>query len=145
MNYAAGARTPLATVYASIFLVLILLLVAPLASYLPTAAMAGILFLVAWGLIDFHHIYCHHPYQPSETVTLFVTLVGTLIDLEKGIFFGILLSLSFICTVFRVRRIEPSVPAKEEGAYHFVDAHGHHGMSTIPYGPHQRFDLLRCR
>src|SRR3990167_1810520 len=56
VNYEAGAQTPLATVYASVFLVLILLLVAPLASYLPTAAMAGILFLVAWGLIDFHHI-----------------------------------------------------------------------------------------
>src|SRR5512139_773028 len=56
VNYAAGARTPLAAVFASLFLVVILLMVAPLAAYLPNAAMAGILFLVAWGLIDFHHI-----------------------------------------------------------------------------------------
>src|SRR5512135_1762975 len=126
VNYAAGARTPLATVYASIFLVLVLLLVAPLASYLPTAAMAGILFLVAWGLIDFHHISSISRTSRSETVVLWVTLVGTLIDLEKGIFFGILLSLAIY--LFRVSRpsIVPVVPAKEEGAYHFVSAYDHH-------------------
>lgn len=126
VNYASGAQTPLATVYASIFLVLILLLVAPLASYLPNAAMAGILFLVAWGLIDFHHIATIGKTSRAETVVLWVTLIGTLVDLEKGIFFGILLSLSLY--LYRVSRpaIDPVVPAKEEGAYHFVDAHGHH-------------------
>lgn len=125
VNYAAGAQTPLATVYASIFLLLILLLVAPLASYLPTAAMAGILFLVAWGLIDFHHIFSIVRTSRAETVTLFVTLFGTLVDLEKGIFFGILLSLALY--LYRVSRptLEPSVPAPQEGAYHFIDAKGH--------------------
>ncbi|MDP1593462.1 MAG: SulP family inorganic anion transporter [Gallionella sp.] len=125
VNYEAGAQTPLATVYASVFLVLILLLVAPLASYLPNAAMAGILFLVAWGLIDFHHIFSIIRTSRAETVTLFVTLIGTTIDLEKGIFFGILLSL--VLYLYRVSRpsIDPSVPAPEEGSYHFIDAHGH--------------------
>ena len=126
VNYASGARTPLATVFASIFLLLILLLVAPLASYLPTAAMAGILFLVAWGLIDFHHIASIGKTSRAETVVLWVTLLGTLVDLEKGIFFGILLSLTLY--LYRVSRpaIIPVVPAKEEGSYHFIDAPGHH-------------------
>jgi SulP family sulfate permease len=125
VNYAAGAKTPMATVYASLFLVLVLLLVAPLASYLPTAAMGGILFLVAWGLIDFHHIASIGKTSRSETVILWVTLLGTLVDLEKGIFFGILLSL--VIYLFRVSRpgIVPVVPAKEEGAYHFVGAEDH--------------------
>ena len=125
VNYAAGAQTPLATVYASVFLVMILILVAPLASYLPTAAMAGILFLVAWGLIDFHHISSIIKTSRAETVVLWVTLVGTLVDLEKGIFFGILLSLAIY--LYRVSRpfIIPVVPSKEEGAYHFVSAYGH--------------------
>ena len=125
VNYAAGARTPLATVFASVFLLLILFMVAPLASYLPTAAMAGILFLVAWGLIDFHHIASIGKSSRGETVILWVTLIGTLIDLEKGIFFGILLSLSIY--LYRVSRpgIVSVVPAKEEGAYHFVGAEDH--------------------
>ncbi|MEI7842196.1 MAG: SulP family inorganic anion transporter [Gallionellaceae bacterium] len=122
VNYAAGARTPLATVYASIFLVLILLLVAPLASYLPTAAMAGILFLVAWGLIDFHHIGELTKTNRAEAVVLWVTLLGTLVNLEEGIFFGILLSLSLY--LYRVSRpnVERVVPEAAEGAYHFVSA-----------------------
>ncbi|GAB1231986.1 SulP family inorganic anion transporter [Ferrigenium sp. UT5] len=125
VNYAAGAKTPLATVYASIFLMLVLLLVAPLASYLPTAAMAGILFLVAWGLIDFHHISSISKTSRSETVVLWVTLLGTLVDLEKGIFFGILLSLAiYLLRVSRPNMVQV-VPAKDEGAYHFVEAGDH--------------------
>ncbi|MBS4096693.1 MAG: SulP family inorganic anion transporter [Sulfuricella sp.] len=125
VNYASGAQTPLATVFASVFLVVIVLLVAPLASYLPTAAMAGILFLVAWGLIDFHHIGSIMKTSRAESVVLWVTLIGTLINLEKGIFVGILLSL--VLYLYRVSRpaMEPVVPAPEEGAYHFVDARGH--------------------
>ena len=52
INYEAGAKTPLAAVFAALLLMLILLLVAPLARFLPIPAMAGILFLIAWGLID---------------------------------------------------------------------------------------------
>jgi len=125
VNYAAGAQTPLATVFASVFLLLVLLLVAPLASYLPTAAMAGVLFLVAWGLIDLDHIISIGRTSRAETVILWTTLIGTLVDLEKGIFFGIVLSLCLY--LYRVSRpsIVASVPASEAGAYHFIDAAGH--------------------
>ena len=131
VNYSSGAITPLATVYASIFLVLILLLVGPLASYLPTASMAGILFLVAWGLIDFQHIAHISKNNLSEAVILWVTMLGTLIDLEKGIFFGITLSL--VIYLYRVSKpnILPVVPAKEEGAYHFVSATAHNECPQI--------------
>ena len=125
VNYAAGAMTPLATVFAAIALALIVLLVAPLAAFLPTAAMAGILFLVAWGLIDFHHISSIWRTSRSETLILWITLIGTLINLEKGIFVGILVSL--ILYLYRVSRpsVEPVVPAGVAGAYHFEEAKGH--------------------
>ena len=125
VNFEAGAQTPLATVFASIFLLIILLLVAPLASYLPTAAMAGVLLLVAWGLIDFDHISSISKVSRAEAVILWVTMLGTLVDLEKGIFFGILLSLALY--LYRVSKpsVVPYVPASEEGAYHFVNALGH--------------------
>jgi SulP family sulfate permease len=56
VNFNAGAKTPLAAVFAALSLLLILLLVAPLTSYLPIASMAGILLLVAYNLIDVHHM-----------------------------------------------------------------------------------------
>lgn len=94
LNYAAGAKTPLASVYSAIFLAVILLLVAPLAAYLPNAGMAAILFLVAWGLIDFHHIKSIIQTSRAETVVLFTTLLSTLfVELEFAIYVGVMLSL----------------------------------------------------
>lgn len=124
VNYEAGARTPLATVFASGFLIVILLVVAPLAAYLPNAAMAGILFLVAWGLIDFHHIKAIWSTSKPETAILWVTLIGTLINLEEGIMAGVLLSL--IMYLYRTSRPElsPVVPVGEPGALRFEDARG---------------------
>lgn len=125
VNYASGARTPLAAVFASLCLLLVLLLVAPLAAYLPNAAMAGILFLVAWNLIDFHHMASIAKASRSENVVLWVTLIGTLINLEKGIFFGILLSLMFY--LYRTSRpqVQAVVPDPEPGSYHYIDAAEH--------------------
>ncbi len=124
VNFEAGAKTPLASVFASVALVLILLVVAPLAAYLPNAAMAGILFLVAWGLIDFHHIAHIWHTSKAESAILAVTLVGTLVNLEVGIFLGVFLSL--LMFLYRTSKPEmiPVVPAPEEGAYHFVRAKG---------------------
>jgi SulP family sulfate permease len=124
VNYAAGARTPLAAVFASVFLLIILLLVAPLAAYLPDAAMAGILFLVAWSLIDFHHISLLPKVSRQETVVLWVTLIGTLVDLEKGIFFGIALSLVFY--LYRTSRptLEAVLPDPDPNNYHYVPLDG---------------------
>jgi SulP family sulfate permease len=124
VNYEAGARTPLASVFASAFLVVVLLVVAPLAAFLPNAAMAGILFLVAWGLIDFHHIHSIWHTSKSETVILAVTLLGTLFNLEMGIFLGVFLSLVMFLYRSSKPEIVPVVPAPEEGAYHFVRARG---------------------
>ena len=124
VNYEAGARTPLATVFASVFLVLILLAVAPLAAYLPHAAMAGILFLVAWGLIDFHHIGSIWKTSRQESAILWVTILGTLIDLEAGIIAGVLVSLVLYLNRTSRPGIEPLVPVDDAGGYHFVDARG---------------------
>ena len=124
VNYEAGARTPLASVFATAFLILILLLVAPLAAYLPDATMAGILFLVAWGLIDLEHISHIWHTSKAESLILIATLVGTLFNLEAGIFVGVFLSLVFYLYRSSKPEIVPLVPAPEAGAYHFIRAKG---------------------
>ena len=94
VNFEAGARTPLAAVLAGAFLMGIVPLVAPLAAYLPKAAMAGLLFLVAWGLIDFKEIRHILHASGRETAVLSVTFFfALLLELELAIFAGVLLSL----------------------------------------------------
>lgn len=94
LNYEAGAKTPLAAVFSAGFLIVVLLAVAPLAAYLPIASMAAILFLVAWGLIDFHHIAMIIRTSRPEASVLIATLIATLVlHLEFAILIGMLISL----------------------------------------------------
>lgn len=94
LNYVAGAQTPLAAVFSAGFLLLIMLFLAPLAQYLPTAAMAGILFVVAWGLIDTTQIVETWRASRSEFGVLMATFLATLtLQLEFAIYVGVGLSL----------------------------------------------------
>ena len=93
-NYEAGARTPLACVFSAILLLVILLLVRPLAGYLPVASMAAVLFIVAWGLIDIAAMRRVWRTSRADALTLAVTFIATLtIRLEVAILVGVLVSL----------------------------------------------------
>jgi sulfate permease, SulP family len=105
-NYEAGARTPLAAVFSAGFLVVIVLAVAPLAAYIPIASMAAILFLVAWGLFDFHHIATILRASRGESAVLAVTFAATLLlQLEIAVLLGVALSLA----VYLARTSRPAV------------------------------------
>jgi sulfate permease, SulP family len=94
LNYHAGAMTPLSAVFSAVFLAMILLLVAPLTAYLPIPAMGGIILLVAYNLIDFHHIRSIIKTSKEETAVMLTTFTATLLlDLEFAIYVGVLLSL----------------------------------------------------
>lgn len=118
LNYEAGAKTPLASVFAALALILILLIVAPLARYLPIPAMAGILFLIAWALIDFKAIRNIVRTSRSETAVLAVTLVATLTaELEFAIYIGVLLSLMLYLKRTSRPRIVDVKPDPTEHSY----------------------------
>lgn len=96
INYQAGAKTPLSAVFAAVSLALILLFVAPLTAYLPIAAMGGIILLVAYNLIDFHHTKQIAKASKQELIVLLATFLSTLfLHLEYAIYIGVILSLVF--------------------------------------------------
>ena len=96
----------MAAVFAGGLLMVIVVLVAPYAAYLPNAAMAGILMLVAWGLIDFHHIAQILRASKSETAILATTFFATMfLELEFAIFLGVMLSLG----LYLKRTSQPAV------------------------------------
>jgi SulP family sulfate permease len=118
LNYEAGAKTPLAAIMAGVLLMGIVLLVAPLAAYLPNAAMAGVLFLVAWGLIDVHHIKKILKASRTEATVMSVTFLSALfLDLEFAILLGVGLSLmAYLIRTsrphLRERVPDPSLPKR---------------------------------
>ncbi|MDP6727933.1 MAG: SulP family inorganic anion transporter [Gammaproteobacteria bacterium] len=94
VNYEAGARTPLSAILAALLLMLIVFLVAPLIAYLPFAAMASVILVVSYNLIDFKHIKKTFSYSRSESVIFTATFLATLLlELEFAIYLGVLLSL----------------------------------------------------
>ena len=96
VNHQAGAQTPIAAIVAAILLMLVVVFVAPLTAYLPIPAMGGIILLVGYNLVDFHHIKEIIKSSRVETIVLGVTFFGTLfLHLEFAIYLGILFSLIF--------------------------------------------------
>ncbi|MCK5902112.1 MAG: SulP family inorganic anion transporter [Cocleimonas sp.] len=107
VNYEAGARTPLSAILSAVFLACIVLLIAPLTAYLPIAAMGGVILLVAYNLIDFHHIKQTLSFSKSESAILLTTFLATLfLELEFAIYFGVLLSL----ILFLAKTSTPNIP-----------------------------------
>ena len=93
-NYDAGARTPLAAVFAAVILLLIVLLGPGLTAYLPMPTMAAVVLLIAWNLIDFGRLRQIVSVSREETFILIVTFLSTLLlDLDFAIYAGVLLSL----------------------------------------------------
>ncbi|MBI3777801.1 MAG: SulP family inorganic anion transporter [Gammaproteobacteria bacterium] len=106
INYTAGAVTPMAAIFAAVSLALIVLIVAPLAAHLPIAAMAGILLIVAYRLIDFHHISNILRTSKRETAVLLTTFLATLfVELEFAIYVGVMLSL----VIYLMRTSRPGI------------------------------------
>ena len=107
INYDAGAKTPISAIFAAILLMVIVLLIAPLTAYLPIAAMGGIILLVAYNLVDFHHIRQTLTFSKTESSILLTTFFATLfLELEFAIYLGVLLSL----VLFLAKTSTPHIP-----------------------------------
>lgn len=125
VNLEAGARTPLAAVFAALLLVFIVQFIAPLIAYLPLGAMAGVLILVAWRLVDLNHIVHIVRASRHEAVVLITTFLATLfLNLEFAIFVGVLLSLLLYLNRTSRPAIEDVKPATGAGQYHFAPGTG---------------------
>lgn len=134
VNYAAGAQTPIAAMLAGIFLLVLVLFVAPWAQFLPNAAMAGILFLVAWSLIDFEEIFHVFKTSRAETSILLATFASTLfLTLEEAIIIGVLLSLSLYLSRTSKPQVRVRAPDPNSPKHKFTDA------ANAPECPQLRF------
>ncbi|HER26585.1 MAG TPA: SulP family inorganic anion transporter [Rhodospirillales bacterium] len=121
INYAAGAKTPMAAIFAAVFLAFIILLIAPLTKFLPIPAMGGVILLVAYNLIDFHHIRTILRVSRSESMVLVLTFFATLfLELEFAIYAGVLFSLVLYLNRTAHPRIISIVPNLESSPRRFV-------------------------
>lgn len=87
-NIRAGARSPVSGMLHAVFLLVFMMVAAPLAHYIPLAALAGLLLVVCWNMADKEEfVELLHHWRP--TLVLLTTFVVTLaVDLAVGITAG---------------------------------------------------------
>jgi sulfate permease, SulP family len=92
-NVRAGAHSPVAGMLHALFLLAFVVLAAPLAGYIPLAALAGLLATVAWGMAERHAVASLLKGARADAVVLMATLLLTVFeDLTLGILVGFSLS-----------------------------------------------------
>lgn len=93
VNYEAGAKTPLAVVASGLFVLLAVLLLAPLAAYLPRAALAGAIVMIAYNMVDRKEIRRIWRTSRGDSGIMVATFLGTLfLPLEFAVLSGVLVS-----------------------------------------------------
>ncbi|HEX5263426.1 MAG TPA: SulP family inorganic anion transporter, partial [Phenylobacterium sp.] len=91
-NVRAGARTPVSGLLHAVFLWLFLALAGPLVSYIPLAALAGVLLVVAWNMAERAEFLLLLRDWRSAAVVLATFVLTLLRDLTTGIVVGCLLA-----------------------------------------------------
>jgi SulP family sulfate permease len=109
-NIRNGATSPLAGMVHSLFLILVILLFAPLASTIPLCCLSAILFVVAWNMSELPHVFRVLRGAPKADVgilllTFFLTVfVDLVVAVNVGVIFAAL---------FFMRRMADSVNVEQ--------------------------------
>lgn len=112
-NINSGAVSRLSGVIHGIVVLIILVVMAPLASHIPLASLAPILMVVAWNMSERKRFAYMLKWKSGESVVLVVTFLATVvIDLTAGV--GIGMALAFIHFIHKISRLDMSVhPASD--------------------------------
>jgi SulP family sulfate permease len=111
-NIRAGARGPVSGMLHSLFLLLFMLIAAPLASYIPLAALAAVLVVVAWNMAEKRDFATLLRSSPGDATVLLATFLLTIFrDLTEGILVGFALgAVLFIHRMAEMTGVEADAP-----------------------------------
>ncbi len=92
-NVRAGSRGPVSGMLHALFVLLFMLIAAPLAGYIPLAALAAVLAVVAWNMAEKEEIWHLARHSRADAVVLLATF-GLVVfrDLTEGIVVGFALA-----------------------------------------------------
>jgi SulP family sulfate permease len=112
INYEAGAKTAFSSIFGSLFVLLAMIVLAPFAAYVPQAALAGVLMVTAYGLVDVTEMQHIWRSSPNDRVIMLISVIATLVlPLEYAVLTGIAYSIvSYLrkTSTPRVRVVLPS-------------------------------------
>ena len=128
-NVRAGARGPVSGMLHSLFLLLFMLLAAPLASFIPLSALAAVLVVVAWTMAEKREFATLIRSSWGDATVLLATFLLTVFrDLTEGIVVGFALgAVLFINRMAQITGIEGGPPLA------VADQADNSGRDEVPY------------
>jgi SulP family sulfate permease len=117
-NVRCGARSPIAAFTHSVFILVVVLAMAPLLGYLPMASMAALLFVVAWNMSEVKHFIHVVRVAPGSDVVVLLLCFGLtvifdmVIAVSVGVVLAALLFMRRMSEVSSVKLVEehPLIP-----------------------------------
>ncbi|MBB5752273.1 SulP family inorganic anion transporter [Prosthecomicrobium pneumaticum] len=129
-NVRAGARGPIAGMLHSAFLLVFILVAAPLASYIPLSALAAVLAVVCWNMAEKHQFATLVRASWGDALVLLATfLLVVFRDLTEGILAGFIIgTLLFVHRMAQTVEIESGRPLAQAD------------LADAPDGARERYD-----
>ncbi len=130
-NIRNGGTSPLAGIVHALTLVLIVLFLAPLAVHVPLAALAAILFVVAWNMSEVRHFAKMIQRAPRADVVILLVTFGLTVfaDLVVAVNIGVILA-----TLHFLRRMATSVEVRQATQQELHQEFAHLGPAQLPPG-----------
>jgi SulP family sulfate permease len=108
VNFQSGARTQMSSVLCGLLILAGIFAFGPLAAYLPRAALAGMIMLIAYRMVDWRGVRRVFRASRTDSTIMVVTFSATLVlPLEFAVLAGVMLSLA----IYVYRSSMPTVQA----------------------------------
>ncbi|MCB0163020.1 MAG: STAS domain-containing protein, partial [Anaerolineae bacterium] len=106
-------KTRMSSLLSSVFVLVAMLTLGSLGIYLPIAALAGVLMVTAYGLLDIKEMKLIWKGNRSDAIIMLITFFGTIfLKIEFAVLMGVLISFAFYITRTSVPKVFPVVPDK---------------------------------
>ena len=130
-NIRSGAKTPVAGILHAVFLLLFILFATDLMAFVPMAALAAILFMVAWGMSEYERFFALLRMPNGDRAVLLLTFSLTvMVDLTVAIGVGVTLA-----SLLFMARMAESVEFDTSGEQDTdLDSEDVHQRDTLPKG-----------
>jgi SulP family sulfate permease len=112
-NIRAGARSPISGMIHAVALLVILLVAAPLASYIPLATLAGVLFMVAYNMGEWHEIggLIHLDFA---AISVWLVTFGLTVFADLTVAVGVGLTLAALLYIYRIAETTTVSPVTDD-------------------------------
>lgn len=104
-NIRAGARSPLASVTHALLVLVCVIALAPLLGYLPMAALAAMLLVVAWNMSEARHFAHTLRVAPRSDVLVMLACFGLTVAIDMTVAVGVGIGLASLLFIRRMSEI----------------------------------------